>query len=145
MLGPLYIPALGNEAWKFHLLCLGKREVCSGSLNLQDLEAVPVVTPQTMFHMKPKHWNSGMRHMRVLGSSSRANSNTSPCFSAADEEVVCTKKVRSETDVLGEAGDGNSSHVRHHTHMDWRLLWEFLQTPTTFPAGCGELSVVEFL
>lgn len=62
MLGPLYIPALGNEArnicFRFQLLCLGMQEVCSGSLNLQDLEAVPVVTPQTVFHMKPKHWNS---------------------------------------------------------------------------------------
>lgn len=34
----------------------------------------------------------GMRHMEALGSSSRADSNMSPCFSAADEEVVCTKK-----------------------------------------------------
>lgn len=59
---PSPIPALGNEAWnicfRFHLLCLAMREVCSASLNLQDLEAVPVVTPQTIFHMKPKHWNS---------------------------------------------------------------------------------------
>lgn len=64
----------------------------------------------------------GMRHKRALRSGSRTDSNTSPCFSAGDKEVVCTKKVRSETDVLGEAGDGNSSHVRHHTHTDWRLL-----------------------
>lgn len=62
VLGPPYIPALGNQAWnisfRFQLLCLGMREVCSGSLNLQDLGAVPVVTPQTIFHMKPKRWNS---------------------------------------------------------------------------------------
>lgn len=50
------------------------------------------------------------------------------------------KKVRSETDVLGEAGDGNSSHVRHHTRMDWRLFWEASPETVTFPAGCGELS-----
>lgn len=62
LLGPRCISALGNEAWnicfRFQLLCLGMQEPCSGSLNLQNLEAVPVVTPQTIFHMKPKHWNS---------------------------------------------------------------------------------------
>lgn len=86
----------------------------------------------------------GTRHMRALGSNSRADSNTSPCFSAADKEVVCTKKVRSETDVLREAGDGNSSHVRHHTHT-WTggCFGSFSRDQQPFPQLWGaELSPV---
>lgn len=54
----------------------------------------------------------GRRHKQALRSSSRADSSTSPCFAAAHQEVVCSKKLRRETRVLREAGDGNSSHVR---------------------------------